>query len=103
MIAVYEFKNNQYLVSEGQVINMPFFSSEKNKIIFDKVLLIADDKQTQIGKPEIKEARVEAEIQGKVRSAKKPVVKFKAKKRYKKIGSARQDIVKVKIEKIIQK
>lgn len=102
MFAVIKFKNAQYKVESGQTIELPHFEyDKKNKsIVFDQVLLTADDDKVTVGEPEIKGANVTAKIIGDTRSKKVRVFKFRAKKRYSRTAGQVQDLVSVQIEKI---
>ena len=103
MFAIIEHNKNQYKVMEGATVVLPNFEiEEKKELIFDKVLLVSDEK-TLVGKPYLADYTVSAEIIGTERTKKVSVIKFHAKKRYKRIGSQRQDMVLVKINKIVKK
>jgi large subunit ribosomal protein L21 len=102
MFAIISYKNNQYKVKEGQTINLPMteYDEKSKKITFDSVLLFADDDKISIGDPEVKGAKVEAEILSAERTKKIKVFKFRAKKRYKRTAGSRTDYLKVMINKI---
>lgn len=93
----------QYKVSEGGVVSIEKIKGEYkkgDKLIFDKVLLVDDGKDTTIGTPYIKGAKVDAEIVEIGRSRKVMVVKYKQKSRYLKRNGHRQPFFKVKISSI---
>lgn len=98
--AVIKTGGKQYKVSKDSV-----FSIEKikgkfkpgDKLVFDKVLLVDDGKNTTIGAPYITGAKVNAEIVGIGRSPKVLVVKYKQKSRYLRRNGHRQPFFKVKI------
>jgi large subunit ribosomal protein L21 len=71
-----------------------------DKLSFDKVLLVDDGKDTTIGTPYIKGAKVDAEIVEIGRSRKVMVVKYKQKSRYLKRNGHRQPFFQVKITSI---
>ena len=102
MFAIIKFKNNQYKVEEGKNISLPNFDfNEKDKnITFDQVLLIGGDKKDEVGTPVVKNASVSAEIIENFRTDKVRVFKFRAKKRYQKTASQRQEMVRLKVIKI---
>lgn len=83
-------------------IKMPnHFGDKKNKkVIFDKVLLISDNKKIHIGQSNLDKARVVGSIVRNVRGPKIIVQKFNAKKRYKRIIGHREKSVLVNIDKI---
>lgn len=100
MFAIINHNGTQVKVSENKEIKIPFFDcKEGDKINFDQVLLVDSDK-TLVGQPIVEGASVEATVTNIGQSDKISVIKFHSKKRYKKIGSHRQDFVQVKIEKI---
>lgn len=105
MFAIIKFKNAQYKVISGQIVELPRFDYDKKEdsIIFDHVLLVGDETKTTIGEPEIKDAKVTAKILANAKSKKIRVFKFKAKKRYKRTAGQIQNLVKVQIEKITLK
>jgi len=102
MFAIIKFKNNQYKVSNGQIIKLPNFDydDKKNSIVFDQVLLVCDEDKVTVGEPEIKGAKVTAKILNKTKSKKIRVVKFRAKKRYQRTAGQSSDQVVVQIENI---
>ncbi|MFH1694665.1 MAG: 50S ribosomal protein L21 [Patescibacteria group bacterium] len=101
MFAVIETGSKQYRVSEGDKIRIEKLDVENgSSFVFDKVLLIDDDKTTKVGDPYIKGAKVEADILGDGRGKKIIIFKYKPKKRYRKKGGHRQPFTEVKITKI---
>jgi len=106
--AVIKTGGKQYKVSEGELLKIekiPAKDGKKelvggDKIAFDEVLMIANDKDAKVGNPTIKGAKVEGELIDVGRSAKIRVVKFKSKSRYFKRHGHRQNFFKVKINKI---
>ncbi len=90
----------QYKVSEGEFVSVEKIKGEYkkgDKISFDKVLLVDDGKDTTIGTPYIKGAKVDAEIVTIGKGKKVMVVKYKQKSRYLKRNGHRQPFFKVKI------
>jgi len=102
MKAVIRTGGKQYLVSEGDVIDVEKIPSDKkDKITFDEVLLLANDKdEVELGDPVIKGAKVEAELVEQFRDKKVVVFKMKRRKRYRKTQGHRQNLTKIKITKI---
>ncbi len=102
-LAVIKIGGKQYKVTEGQALKIEKIDKEVGKKIdFKEVLLISDDKgkETQVGTPFIKGAKVEAEVLEQDRDKKIQVIKYKAKTRYKRNLGHRQYFTKVKITKI---
>ena len=105
--AVIQTGGKQYTVSKGEVITIEKLSAEKgkeyvegDKVVFDKVLLTDDGKDTTIGTPYIDGAKVDAEIVEIGRARKILVVKYKQKSRYLRRNGHRQPFFKVKITEI---
>lgn len=100
-IAVIKTGGKQYLVSENQELKIEKLKAKpKSKINFDQVLLLADDKKIQIGNPYLKDVKVQATLLETRKDKKINVFKFKPKKRYKRLKGHRQQISKIRIEKI---
>jgi len=98
--AVIKTGGKQYKVSEGSVLSVEKIKGEYkkgDKVVFDKVLLVDDGKDTTIGTPYISGAKVNAEIVEIGRTRKVLVVKYKQKSRYLKRNGHRQPFFKVKI------
>jgi large subunit ribosomal protein L21 len=104
--AVIQTGGKQYTVSKGDTISIEKLAAQKGKeykegdaVVFDKVLLVDDGKDTTIGTPYIAKAAVKGTIAEIGRSAKVLVVKYKQKSRsgWKRNGH-RQPFFKVKID-----
>ena len=112
--AVIQTGGKQYKVSEGDVVSIEKIKGpasaggfgkameykKGDKLSFDKVLLVDDGKDTTIGTPYIKGAKVDAEIAEIGRARKILVVKYKQKSRYLRRNGHRQPFFKVKITSI---
>jgi len=99
-LAVVEIKSHQYLVKEGDKIETEKIEGEKNqKILLDKVLLLADKEKIEIGKPYLSK-KIEAEILDQIKTKKIIVFKYKPKTRYRKKRGHRQQKTVLKIIKI---
>ncbi len=105
--AVIQTGGKQYKVSKGTLVSIEKIKGREkgeykkgDKLIFDKVLLVDDGKDTTIGTPYIKGAEVEAEIAEIGRARKVMVIKYKQKSRYLKRNGHRQPFFKVKITSI---
>jgi len=96
----------QYKVSEGSLVSIEKIKAKGieykkgDKLVFDKVLLVDDGKDTTIGTPYIKGAKVDAEIVEIGRARKVMIIKYKQKSRYLKRNGHRQPFFKVKITSI---
>jgi large subunit ribosomal protein L21 len=101
--AVIKTGGKQYKVSKDSVLSVEKIKGEYkkgDKIVFDKVLLVDDGKDTTIGTPYIIGAKVNAEIIEIGRARKILVVKYKQKSRYLRRNGHRQPFFKVKITSI---
>ncbi len=99
--AVIETGGKQYVVSVGDTLTIEKLSEEHkegDKIEFDKVLLVDNGKDTTIGTPYIKGAKVVASFIEEGKGKKISVIKFKSKSRYFKKYGHRQPYAQVKIE-----
>src|SRR3989344_1378696 len=101
--AVIQTGGKQYKVSEGGLVSIEKIKTngieyaKGDKVTFDKDLLVDDGKNTTIGTPYIKDAKVDAEIVEIGRARKILVVKYKQKSRYLRRNGHRQPFFKVKI------
>lgn len=93
----------QYKVAVGDILKVEKLEGEfklGDKIIFDKVLLVDNGKDTTIGSPYITNATVESLFQKHGRGKTVKVVKYKQKSRYLKKNGHRQPFIEVKISAI---
>lgn len=101
MFAIISHKSKQYKVEVGKSYKLDLVEEVKEKKIkFDEVLLIADEKSVKVGEPTIKGASVEAEILGDVKADKVNILKFHAKKHYKRVNGHRQNYTEIMISSI---
>ncbi len=103
MLAVIETGGKQYLVRAGQALKVEKLPADVGgKIIFDKVLLTAEDdgSDVKIGKPYLDGSTIEAVVEEQGRYKKILVVKYKRKVRYKRSRGHRQAFTKVKLAKV---
>lgn len=99
MFAVIETGGKQFIVKEGDTIRVEKLPAEKSQSIeFDKVLMV-DGKE--VGKPYVKNAKVQATVVNNGKAKKIVVFKFKKRKGYRKKQGHRQQFSEVKINKII--
>jgi len=101
MFAIIETGGKQYQVAEGDSLQVEkLVAGKAGEVVFDKVLLEADDDKVKIGVPYLEGATVKAKFEGDGRSEKVTIIKYKAKSRYRVKNGHRQPFTKVKIEKI---
>jgi len=101
--AVIKTGGKQYKVSKGDSIKIEKLSDTAkigDKVAFEEVLLVDNGKDTTIGTPFIKGAKVEATVEeiGKLPTV--TVIHYKQKSRYFKKNGHRQPFFKVKISSI---
>lgn len=99
--AIIQTGGKQYSVSKGDVISIEKITGtykDGDSVIFDKVLLVDDGKDTTIGTPFIPKAAVKGTITRIGRAPKITVVHYKQKSRYFKKNGHRQPFFKVKID-----
>lgn len=98
--AVINTGGKQYKVSKGDVVKIEKMKGDfkvGDKIVFDKVMLVDNGKDTTIGTPYITKASVEATLEEVGRNKTVEVIKYKQKSRYFKKNGHRQPWFKVKI------
>lgn len=95
--AVITTGSKQYLVSEGQVLDVELLKTDDKMVHFDALLLI-EEAGTQVGTPVLKGKKVTAEIvEPIIKSEKVSGVRFKAKKRVHKVHGHRQRMTTIKV------
>jgi len=99
-LAVIKTGGKQYLVSEGDVLEVERIEGAKTPLVFEDVLLVDDGKTTKVGAPVIEKATVEAEVVAEIREPKVIVFKMKRRKRYRRTQGHRQNKLRIKITKI---
>ena len=75
-------------------------AKEKEKITLEKVLLIKDKKSITIGKPYVKDAKIELEVVSHKRDRKILVYKMRPKKKTRKKMGHRQELTRVMVKSI---
>lgn len=98
--AVIETGGKQYLVTEGETIEVELLGVEDKTVKFEPLLVIDEDK-TIIGKPTVEKAEVSADVnEANVKGEKVLAIRYKAKKRVHKIHGHRQQHASLKIVQI---
>lgn len=101
MFAIVELGGKQYRVQEKDIVSVEKIETQENKnVIIDKVLLIADGKETKIGMPFIPGASIEVKVLKTVKGDKVRTFKMKSKKRYKRTKNFRPIYSDIEIVKI---
>ncbi|MGB9612994.1 MAG: 50S ribosomal protein L21 [Candidatus Margulisiibacteriota bacterium] len=97
--AIIETGGKQNKVSPGDILEVELLES-KEKVTFDKVLLVADEKEVKIGTPYVEGAKVSAKVLENTKGPKVITFKFKNKINYHRTIGHRQNYTKVQIEEI---
>jgi len=102
--AVIQTGGKQYKVSASEILKIERLNDEEGKTVeFKNVLFLSDDKNTEIGNPIIKGAKVEATILKNTKNKTILVFKKKRRKNSRKKYGHRQQISLIKITKIFSK
>ncbi|PWB38732.1 MAG: 50S ribosomal protein L21 [Parcubacteria group bacterium] len=104
MFAIIKTGGKQYQVSQGDILSVEKLSMAQksgDKVVFDEVLLLADNDNVTIGKPHVTGAKVEASLVRNYKDKKIDVFKYKSKVRYRRRYGHRQQLAEVKIDKIV--
>ena len=98
MYAIIEACGKQYKVVEGDVVFFEKLDAEAGKkVTFDKVILVSDEKDIQVGNPYVKGVKVEGKVVAQGKAKKIIVFKMKAKKNERTKQGHRQPYTKVEI------
>lgn len=101
MIAIVETGGKQYKVAVGDVVDVEKLDIAKDEgVTLEKVLLVAEGENVQVGQPYVAGAKVLAKVEEQVLGPKIIGFKFKAKKNYRKRYGHRQPYTRLRIESI---
>ena len=101
IFAIAETSGRQFLFKVNKYYDLDRINSkEKEKITLNNILLIKDDKNIIIGKPYIKNARVELEVMSHLRDKKIIVYKMRPKKKTRRKMGHRQELTRVMVKSI---
>ena len=96
--AVLQTGGKQYKVTNGSIIEVEKLAvTAGDTVKLDKVLLVANDGDYQVGTPLVANATITAKVIGQMQGPKIRVAKFKAKARYRKVTGHRQQLTKLEI------
>jgi large subunit ribosomal protein L21 len=100
--AVIESGGKQYKVQVGQFINVEKLPQPVGeKVELDRVLLVADGKQVQVGRPTVEGAKVLATVARQDRHRKVVIFKYRPKQRYRRTKSHRQLFTRLRVDQIV--
>lgn len=98
--AVIATGGKQYLVSEGETVEVELIKNLGKTVSFEPLLVI-DGEKTSVGQPTVSGAKVTAEVvEADVKAEKVTAIRYKAKKRVHKVRGHRQHHTVLKISKI---
>ena len=98
--AVIATGGKQYLVSEGETLEVELLKDADKKVVFD-ALLVIDGDAVAVGTPIVEKVKVAAEIvEAEVKAEKVTAIRYKAKKRVHKVHGHRQRHTAIKVTKI---
>ena len=101
MYAVIESGGKQHRVTEGEVLKLEKIEAGTgDKIDFDKVLMVGEGADVEIGTPYVKSGKVTAEVVSHGRGDKVKIIKFNRRKHHRKQMGHRQWFTEVKITSI---
>ena len=102
MYAVIETGGKQYKVQEDQLVDvekLPLAVGEK--IELDRVLLVADGEQVQVGQPTVEGAKILATVVGQDKHRRVLIFKYHPRKRYRLKKGHRQLFTRLHVDKIV--
>jgi large subunit ribosomal protein L21 len=98
--AVITTGSKQYLVAEGDQIDIELLKDPKEKLSFE-TMLVVDDEKTVVGKPLVEGVKVTATVvEANIQTDKVTSIRYKAKKRVHTVRGHRQRKTTIKINKI---
>ena len=97
MYAIIETGGKQYKVKPGDTFEVELLGAE-GAVTFDKVLLVADDNQFEVGTPYVKGASVSAKVIATGKDKKVTTFKYRHKTNYHRTIGHRQRFDRVQIE-----
>lgn len=102
MYAIIEDGGKQYKVTEGDalLIERRDLPEGQTEITFDKILMVGEGENAQVGTPWVAGATVTAKVAEELKLPKVTILKFRRRKGYLKRQGHRQKALKVTIEKI---
>ena len=101
LFAIAETSGRQYLFKVNKYYDLNRINAnEKEKIILNNILLIKDNEKISVGKPYIKNAKIELEVMSHLRDKKIIVYKMRPKKKTRRKMGHRQELTRVMVKSI---
>lgn len=98
MFAVFESGGKQHRVAEGDLVQLERLPGDPgDRVVFDRVALIADGDRVEIGTPFVAGGEVVGEVVSQHKQRKIRVIKFKRRKNYMRTKGHRQPETVVRI------
>jgi large subunit ribosomal protein L21 len=97
--AVIATGGKQYIVSEGETLNVELLNTDKKQVTFEPLMVINGD-NVKVGTPSVAGAKVTADVVEETKADKVTSIRYKAKKRVHKLHGHRQRLTTIKIAKI---
>jgi len=94
--AIFQINNRQYLIRPDEVIEVDKLPQTEKNLSIDRVLLVADDKGVEIGKPYLKKI-LKFEILGNIQKPKIRVATYKAKANYRRVIGQKREMTQIKL------
>lgn len=99
--AVIQTGGKQYVVSEGETLKVELIKAKGKTVDFEPLLVI-DGEKVEIGTPAVARVKVTADIvEDDVQADKVTAIRYKPKKRVRKVRGHRQHQTVIKISKIV--
>ena len=101
--AIVEDGGKQYKAVIGSTIEVDHFSSEPGETIdLERVLLVADEDQVEVGTPLVGGVKVQATVVAQIKAPKIVVFRYSPKKRFRLKRGHRQQYTRLRIESIVK-
>ena len=98
MYGIVETGGKQYRAEVGETLQVELLGEETGAAVeFDKVLLVGEGKDVNIGAPYVEGSKVEATVQSQGRRRKIDVIKFKRRKNYHRKHGHRQAYTEIRV------
>ena len=102
MYALFDIEGKQYKAEEGSFLKIDRLKSDRgDRVEFESVLLISDDKDIKIGTPFLEGIKIRAIVEDHQRAKKVTVYKYKRRKGYRRQQGHRQQYTTIKVEEIV--
>jgi large subunit ribosomal protein L21 len=102
MFAIIKTGGKQYKIQTGDILSVEKIPAEPGqRVLFNQVLLIADDNETLIGTPYLEKAAVRAEVLENFKDEKVIVFKKKRRKQFRRTRGHRQELTRLRVDLIV--